>query len=368
MYLYILFNILLVGSFLEVFDSKRQKVAQIIYYLVFSILFLLSFLRWERGTDWSGYYDYFTQIYDLDFSSNFENGFILLNYWVHTLSGSYTVLLLVMAVIQYFFISKAIRYLSVYPVVSLLCYFSVTKGGIFFVRQYIALAILMFAVRFVIERKVYRFLLMVAVACMIHRTAVLFIPVYFLFNREIKIRYYIIILLILIPVAMYVSRIFDSMSTGLVNSIIENKINNYINKSADGETYGIELSKSAILIRGVVKRGFILLLYFLFMRRELAEDRVMRGIFNIYFFGTCLYILLTPLSEQLSRVCLYFDIFDIFLFPLLLGRQKRWNRLLFFGLVTAFSFVRLHSSIELRKELFIPYKSVFNKEEMVEIG
>lgn len=368
MYLYILFIILLTGSFLEVFDSKRQRVARIIYYLVFSILFLLSFLRWERGTDWGGYYDYFTHIYDLDFSSNFENGFILLNYGVHTLSGSYTVLLFVMAALQYFLISKSIRYLSVYPVMSLLCYFAVTKGGIFFVRQYIALAILMYAVRFVIERKVYRFLLMVILACMIHRTAILFVPVYFLFDRKIKIRYYVMALLVLIPVAIHVSKVFDSLSTGLVNSIIENKINNYINKSADGEMYGIELSKSAILIRGVAKRGFILLLYFLFMRRELVANRVTRGIFNIYFFGTCLYILLTPLSEQLSRVCLYFDIFDIFLFPLLLCRQKRWNKLLFFGLIVAFSFIRLHSSIELRRELFIPYKSVFNKEVMVEIG
>ena len=72
MYLYLIFILLLAGSFLEIFDSKRQGTAQIIYYLTLSILFLLSFLRWERGTDWSGYYDYFSNIYDLDFSNNFE--------------------------------------------------------------------------------------------------------------------------------------------------------------------------------------------------------------------------------------------------------------------------------------------------------
>ena len=155
MYLYLIFILLLAGSFLEIFDSKRQGTAQIIYYLTLSILFLLSFLRWERGTDWSGYYDYFSNIYDLDFSNNFENGFIFLNYCIHYLFNSYTVLLFILAAIQYFFISKAIRYLSIYPVLSLLCYFSVTKGGIFFVRQYIALAILMYSIRYVIEKKIY---------------------------------------------------------------------------------------------------------------------------------------------------------------------------------------------------------------------
>ena len=65
MYLYLIFILLLAGSFLEIFDSKRQGTAQIIYYLTLSILFLLSFLRWERGTDWSGYYDYFSNISEL---------------------------------------------------------------------------------------------------------------------------------------------------------------------------------------------------------------------------------------------------------------------------------------------------------------
>ena len=74
--------------------------------------------------------------------------------------------------------------------------------------------------------------------------------------------------------AFYISTVFDSISTGLVNSIIENKINNYIDKSASGETYGVELSKSTILIRGVIKRGFIILLYFLFMREELSNNNI----------------------------------------------------------------------------------------------
>ena len=195
MYLYLIFILLLAGSFLEIFDSKRQGTAQIIYYLTLSILFLLSFLRRERGTDWSGYYDYFSNIYDLDFSNNFENGFIFLNYCIHYLFNSYTVLLFILAAIQYFFISKAIRYLSIYPVLSLLCYFSVTKGGIFFVRQYIALAILMYSIRYVIEKKIYMFLFAVIIACMIHRTALLFLPVYFIFDKDIKIKYYIIILI-----------------------------------------------------------------------------------------------------------------------------------------------------------------------------
>ena len=84
--------------------------------------------------------------------------------------------------------------------------------------------------------------------------------------------------------AFYISTVFDSISTGLVNSIIENKINNYIDKSASGETYGVELSKSTILIRGVIKRGFIILLYFLFMREELSNNNITRD-YSIYIFS-----------------------------------------------------------------------------------
>ena len=97
--------------------------------------------------------------------------------------------------------------------------------------------------------------------------------------------------------AFYISTVFDSISTGLVNSIIENKINNYIDKSASGETYGVELSKSTILIRGSnKKRGFIILLYFLFMREELSNNNITRGTIQyIYFRNLLIHIAYSPI-------------------------------------------------------------------------
>lgn len=65
MYLYVIFLVLALLSIGETCKIKVNKSSSLYKYAYGGILvavFLLSMLRWENGTDWKPYYDYFNLV------------------------------------------------------------------------------------------------------------------------------------------------------------------------------------------------------------------------------------------------------------------------------------------------------------------
>jgi hypothetical protein len=349
-------------AFCEIFHEKDFPIPKKrLFYIVIGILFVLSFIRWERGTDWKSYYDYFISSQSLDFSQGKEVGWTLLNYCIRVLSDNYTVMLFVEAFILYFYLSKSITFISVYPLLSLAMYFALSKGGIFFIRQHIALAILMYSVKYIISREQLKFLLIVLLATMIHRTALFFLIVYVLFYCNIKWYHHIVICSLSIIFTFILKDYILQIMNTIGLSILEYKVARYMDMG--DELYGAATTMERVLIRATIKKSFLILLYALFMREKLENDFLIRGIFNIYVFGVYLYIILNSFGKEFLRITSYFDIFDIFLYPyLIFSRRKLSQKLFLFLLVAIYSLIRLHGSIELWPDLFIPYKSIFSKE------
>lgn len=372
MYLYIIFGLLSISSIFEVFGKKNHLTNQLcnnIFYFFIFILFCLASLRWERGTDWTSYLNYFmTETSQLNLTHHFENGFIILNFAVKQISNDYTVFIIIESIILYFFLTKAIKSIAVYPIFSLLCFFSIMKGGIFFVRQTIAVSILLLSVKYIINRKFLKFFICVFIAASIHRSSWLFLPTYYISVLKIDKPQYIIILLVSIIISFILLKILNGASLSVGNIYIDAKLNGYLRSGFEGEMYGVNMSKETMLIRGFGKRLIILLLIVLFLRKRILTDRTTSIIFNIYFTGICLYLILAPISTDFARAVLAFDLMDIFLLPLIVKYINiPSNRKIIFFLIILLSANRLHSSIDLRPELFIPYKSIFNKTLKVEL-
>ena len=97
MYLTLIFLSLILFSLLEVKKNKTSNKLFIVYLLLF---YLLSFLRWERGTDWLSYFN----LYEMPLSCKgaYELPFWLLNVLFGTiLHADYTIFLLFQATIMY---------------------------------------------------------------------------------------------------------------------------------------------------------------------------------------------------------------------------------------------------------------------------
>ena len=366
MYLHILFFILSFFSFLEIFTSfgRDKSKIKLLFILIMCILFLFAAIRWERGTDWQTYYLFFVEPERFGHNS-FEYGFTLLNKLVRTINGNFTLLLLIQSYLYYTLMTKVILKVSIFPLFSLLVLFIVgSYAGFFFVRQTVAIAITTYSFLYIKERKLLKFILCVLGATMLHVSSILFILSYYIYKLEISTRKLLICLFIAFMLGYFLS-IFMERYT-LLGGVLMAKFNGYIEEGTNIDIVG--MSASSLYLRGVLSRFFSFLLIFSFIFSYRKQDAVCRGLFNIYLLGIVVYILAGAFNITLSRLANCFDVFQIFLFCYAFRlSQNLKTRLIFFVLLVSFLCVRLVSKNPY-ENLFVPYKSIFNKELPVEVG
>ena len=358
LFYYCIFLLLLPFVCIEIksYNPKHQRS----FHVFITVFLFLSFLRWETGTDWDSYLRIFNDIIEPfetleEPEANTEKGYMFLNNLAKFLSSSYTMMLFLEGLLIYAFLYKGIRWLSPYPLFSLFIFFCMSLGGIFFVRQTIAVVISFFSIKYIIQRRIWMFLLMIILASTFHRTAVIFVFAYFVFYRRYS---FLTFFLLLIGSAIlgYIigSVLMDYLSSaGLAG--ISDRIAMY-----SGADYNdaLAMSSTAFMIRGLINRFFIFCLVFLFMRAFRDEDDVFNGIFNLYLFGACLFVFVTPISRELARLTAYYDIVQILIYPYLFyvlhGSRKR---VIFLMLLFFFAF-RLYSAVNQWYDEYIPYKTV----------
>lgn len=173
-------------SVLALSNMGTKQIAQKKLFLLFSILLLilLSGLRYETGTDWEPFYEYFHAQLDVG-EHYFEVGYQLLTYIVNNITGNYNVFLLVNAsfLMLVYFSIKNYSNPNLYMLTVLVFYsttYLVFLGGN---RQAIALAIVIYSIKYLISREFIKFLSAVFLASLFHLSAWIFLPVYFIANR-----------------------------------------------------------------------------------------------------------------------------------------------------------------------------------------
>lgn len=177
----ILYIIILLALFAIMLGEKYSKflfIAAIILLIVYCGLrdpFLYP--------DISNYYDYFRG----DFSNATEGtlgvGYLLLNRVSRLISPSFFLLLMIIATIVIYSYAKFILDYSPFIWLSLLLFILVNYYQSFFLlRQYLAMSVFLFSIKYIIKRDSIKFGLCALLAISFHLTAVIIIPVYFLYG------------------------------------------------------------------------------------------------------------------------------------------------------------------------------------------
>lgn len=365
MYLYIIFGLISLLSFSEMnFGKKFGKIAVI---PIISVFYLLSFLRWERGTDWASYKFIFENIANNEYlQMMYEFLFIRLNTLIYSTTGDYSVLLFFEASIIFSCFFYVIRKYSEAPVFSVLVWFSVSLASVFFVRQAIAVSICVLALHFIIQRKVYLFLLTVFIAMLFHKSALIFFPAYWIYNLNLSRKQIIIVLVGSFALTSVAGSLLTTIGSSGLGSLSE-RSNVYMEAGTD-ETFGSGYSPMETMVRGVSYRLFLILIFIVFLFKN-YENTQFRGIFNLYLMSVVLFILFVPISVALIRFSGYYEIFQIFLYPILIlqTKNKIVKNLVLLLLIVYLAF-KFYGVIFAYKDLYIPYKSIFNKELPVEVG
>jgi len=261
------------------------------------------------GTDSVYYLIFFDRITSFDEvvkygNDTLEYGYWTLNWLVHYLSDQYMALFFAIATIVIGCYLRAIFENSRNVAISLFLFISMGHYTFFFngARQGIACAICSLAIKPLIDRNIWKYLGCVALAVTFHKTAIIMVPVYFLFGRKNTLMRNLLFWFLGVFCAVAIQPLVA------IASSFDERYSKY-GDSGDGGGYII------------VAFYLLLTLFFLGCKGLITIDRKRYHIFlNMLVFGSVISLVsvffrLNP--SGILRLCLYFNVSAIFLWPIL---------------------------------------------------
>lgn len=170
-----------------IFGSITKK--QYFLAVIFILLTGFSGFRYYVGVDYINYVKIFE---GYDGYSSRELGFSLILDFLHTIGASYQLMFLLMAIVMQYFVYKIIRRYNYSVWTSVLIYFCIST---FYIatfngtRQYLAIAIFIWAIQYIEQRKIVKYLASLFLAGLFfHESVLMFIPLYFVLDKKIGLK------------------------------------------------------------------------------------------------------------------------------------------------------------------------------------
>jgi len=341
---------------LNIAISPSSKKALSLFVYVF--LVLQMGLRWETGTDWDNYLQHFqiTDSFSLvpSTTTSPELGYNTAVWLIKLVFSSYSSFLVIHAAVYYYLVFNSIKRYTEILFLPLMLFYCVTIGFEGSNRELIAVAIGLYAFRYIYDGKLTYYYLLAVLACMFHYSAILLflIP---LFNQ--KLRPGTVFTLLTCSIAFGVSQlpqwVFSTVSNMIGGAAVVKAVY-YLGNTSDS------LLDSGLSIAGLVKR-LVLLTLFYYNRRALSEKLGYYNIMlNAYTAGVVLYFLFAnSLLVIVNRGDLYFNVLE----PLLLASQvylitQRSSKLIAATVLCVLSFIFFFQSISPFYDLFMPYSGL----------
>ena len=341
--------------------TRQQLMNKVCLWAIFIILFALSACRLNVGNDYAKYVE-FMHLVNCDSYVPTEIGFNLLVKLIYGLSG-FENFLLVFAV--YSFVTVLLFLLALYEQsdeFSLSFFLFMTLGYYFqtfsTVRYYLALAIALYSMKFVLRRQWGRFLILVLLGATFHKSLLVVIPLYFLASLRWK-KWQLALAALFCTTFLFMQDFYLKVVVFLYPTYEDTE---YL----EGGTSYINILRCAAVLAfaGIV---------YLMERRGKAGTLAEEPRFWFYFYlnlGALVLYTFCSFLPIISRIGYYLTVSQILFLPMLLARVKeeRWRRLFRVGILLA---AVLYFAMYLRRAandgvLVLPYKTfLFN--DMVNI-
>jgi len=286
---------------------NRETITTLGFCLVILVLVLFEGLRSSTvGTDTPGYCRRFER--GIGWSINVTGGstfeseplFNIITLAARFVSPHYIALLMVVSTICAVTSIKSIKDVSVNFTVS--TYSFVTLAFYLFgfaaMRQGLALCIFMLSFKYVIERNLWKFLIVVLAGSLIHKTLLITIPIYFLGYLKFTKKSFALIVTCALIIASLLPKILAYTST------LDERYKYYTLETPE--------SSGALL---TLFAGF-LFVFFLLYRKTINVNRL--RFYDIYLYmlliSVCIYVVvwLTGSNVEINRIAMYFQIAAVF--------------------------------------------------------
>ena len=209
--MWIYFVIGFLSAFFLYLHNKNKK-EKIFILISFTLLLLLASLRYGIGFDYlytyvPKFYQVSNGIYDWDI------GTIFICKLVQLFTHDYVYFFAICSFLTLFFIYKAIAELSDNSPFCLLLFVISGEYIMSFnaVRQYIALALFVYSIKFIIKKDFKRYFILILLATLMHESAIFLLPLYFLNKIEAnKTTHFLLFVISIISIPL-ISKLFISI-------------------------------------------------------------------------------------------------------------------------------------------------------------
>lgn len=273
--------------------------------LLILVLVLFEGLRdYSVGTDTPGYCRRFERGVEWDIGDGnlweSEPLFNVIIIVAHYFSPNYVSLLMIVSTICAVSAVKSIRDNSVNFTISVFSFITLAfyLFGFAAMRQGIALCVFMLSLKYVIERNIRKFLIVVFIGALVHKTLLITIPVYFLGDLKFTKKSFIIILTSALLLASSLPSLLEYTST------LDERY----------EYYTLETKESS----GALLTLFAVFLFVFFFLYRSSINKKRRRIYDLYLYmlliSACIYIvvLLTGSNVEINRFAMYFQVVAVF--------------------------------------------------------
>lgn len=348
---------LIITTIIAIIFNKKKINKWITVILVTVPLVCVSGFRWRVGTDFGNYYTTFSEIqnYSLGFlfSSSysdfisFERGFSILIWFIGIINKNPQFIMFITSLINVGCVVYALKKysscfsLSIYLYITTIIYYSAFNA----IRQWMASIIIFLAFKYVIERDFKKYFIFVIIASTIHISALIMIPVYFIVNFKPFGKKMIIVAIVFTIIAMLLTPILSSFENIVSGTRYEDYTS--ISKTDDG----VNIFRVLVAMVPVA----LSLIYY----NKLKEDKENKYLINFSALNFLILLLATQ-STIISRFTMYFELYNLLLYPKILRALNKNERYIFIFLLCLCFFIYMCLLLPVDANL-LPYRTFWEK-------
>lgn len=304
MVIWILF-IIIIGTIL--LSEKYLQKNKVIFLSACFVIFISGF-RYKIGLDYDNYVDIYYGLVDNNrfYNSTTEPGWKIINY-IAGIFNNYQLIFLLSSIIIYWIVLKVIERESISIKLSIFLFFITPYyywHSLSVIRQYIAIAIFLFTLKYIYEKKIVKYFIFNIIGSLFHISVIFIMPLYFLGRKELSKRFWGIMLLISGVMPVIFEKIVMTFSV----------FQKYAWYFEDGVAVTQGRNKYIHLIVKILLFLFVVILK---DKMEYKKDVRKRVLVNIYLFGLLIFILFFN-STALRRLSYYMMILEIIVIPMII--------------------------------------------------
>jgi hypothetical protein len=292
------FLLFLLAAFLYFNNGNNNKTTKAYWFFMLCFVCLVGFRDMMGGFDVYIYGEVFEAKKEMiliykSFETGFKTYFLFLKIFNNDRYFMFFVTALITIFVHFQIVKKysPILFFSLYILFCKFClmYFV-------YLRQTMAMCVAWIAIRFIIKRQLLYYLIFIFIATTFHKSALLFLPIYFIYNR--KFSDFNILLISVLALVISLSPFSKILFEGLSDVANEEKLNVYLDE--DRFNFNIFYFIEVILIIGLMLK----------FKADFYKDKMSQFIFN----GMFVYVLVSLLALKNAtfvRFGWYFYLFVI---------------------------------------------------------